>query len=358
MPIVRTAIGLMSGTSLDGIDAAIIKTDGHKVELTDYFVTVPYKQEFRERIRKYFGRITDLGDIERDITLAHESAVKLLLEEAKMHPGDVDVIGFHGQTIFHDPDNGVTKQIGDGALLAKLTGINVVNDFRSNDMKLGGQGAPLVPLFHFALFQDREKPIAAINIGGVSNITYIPGDDENEIVAFDTGPGNALIDDWMLKHYGRPYDDGGQVAASGEVNEQMLFALLSHKYFDKRPPKSLDRDSFSSRPLSSLTPEDGAATLAAFTAQSIVKSVNHLKKEPISWVILGGGRHNKFIMKQLSESLQDNVYTAEDWGINGDAIEAQAFAYLAVRSIEGLPLSLPLTTGVKYAATGGVFCPA
>jgi anhydro-N-acetylmuramic acid kinase len=354
MAIMRTAIGLMSGTSLDGIDAAIIKTDGINVELTNHFISVPYKSSFKERIRESFDNPDDIADLERDITLAHETAIRLLLDEANLHPGDIDVIGFHGQTILHDPANGITKQIGDGKLLAKRTNISVVNDFRSADVENGGQGAPLVPLFHQAVFKDMKKPLAIVNIGGVANVTYL-GAAESDIYAFDTGPGNALIDDWILKHTGKYFDEDGSLAVTGQVDGAILTGLMSHPYFDKVPPKSLDRNSFSTQPLSTLSVEDGAATLTAFTVQSLLVAKELFYEKPDSWIILGGGRLNKFMMYELQKNLDVPVKLAEDVGINGDAIEAQAFAFLAVRSIDGQHITLPTTTGVKSAVTGGVF---
>ncbi len=348
-----TALGLMSGTSLDGIDAAIIRTDGKEVELTDYFISIPYKASFKERIREAFSNQENIGQLEKDITIAHEKVVRLLLEEAKLQPGDIDVIGFHGQTILHDPARKITKQIGDGKLLSQLTGINVVNDFRSADIAAGGQGAPLVPLYHNALFKFIKKPLAVLNIGGVANITYL-GKKENDILAFDTGPGNALIDDWVLRNTGKYFDEFGQLAATGEVHRRILEGLLAHPYFNKRPPKSLDRNSFSSRPIETLSPEDGAATLVAFTVNSILRSKRFLPKDPDSWVIMGGGRLNQYMVYQLQEALKSDVKTAEEYNLNGDATEAQAFAFLAVRAMYKLPLSLPTTTGVKSAVTGGV----
>lgn len=357
MARMHTAIGLMSGTSLDGIDAAIVRSDGHKVELTDHFITVDYKPDFRERLRDALGnKESAFPELERDLTNAHAGAVTLLLDEARLKPGDIDVIGFHGQTVFHAPDKGITRQLGDGNLLAKLTGINVVNDFRSNDIKSGGQGAPLAPLFHLALLNDEEKPVVALNIGGVANVSFMPDNDENNLIAFDTGPGNALINDWVFNQCGVEYDDNGTLAASGSVNTVILEGMLSHPYFKKRAPKSLDRNAFPINSLNSLSPEDGAATLTAFTVQTIVMAKRHFPSPADRWFVFGGGRHNSHMISELKKALGCEVLIAEDIGLNGDATEAQAFAYFAVRSLEGLPLTFPGTTGVKSAATGGVFC--
>lgn len=352
-----TAIGLMSGTSMDGVDAAIIKTDGNKIELTEYFITVPYKKDFIKRIRSALRKyeIDDL-DLEKNLTEAHATAVSLLLNESKLKPSDIDIIGFHGQTILHDPQHGITKQIGNGKLLAELTGIDVVNDFRSNDMVNGGQGAPLAPMFHKAFFSDEEKPIAVVNIGGVANVTFI--DKDEQMLAFDTGPGNALINDWVFQHKGMEFDENGEIASSGTIDQVILEGLLSHEYFDKLPPKSLDRNDFSIKGLAPLSLEDGAATLTAFTAQSIANSAEFFYNPTNKWIIIGGGRYNGFLVKQIRTLLDSSVVTAEEIGVNGDAIEAQAFAFHAVRSLKKLPLTFPTTTGVKSEVTGGVFCPA
>jgi len=280
----------------------------------------------------------------------------MLLDKAGITKADVDLIGFHGHTIDHRPQERMTWQIGDGALLAELTGIDVVNDFRSADVKEGGQGAPLVPLFHAALVKDNEKPVAVLNIGGVANVTYIS---ENNIIAFDTGPGNAMLDDWVFQHNGKSYDEDGELSLEGNINEEALAKLVSNAYFEETPPKSLDRNHFSMDVVTALSLNDGAATLAAFTAESIALGAKFFPQEVKSWYVSGGGRHNKRIMSELSSRLSGDVHNIEDLGFDGDALEAQAFAYLAVRSIRKLPLSLPSTTGVKKSSvTGGVFCPA
>jgi anhydro-N-acetylmuramic acid kinase len=348
------ALGLMSGTSLDGIDAALVRTDGGSDVETGLSISVPYENGFRDRLRSVLGSDGPLEQVEQALTHLHVEAVQTLIAQAGLKPSGVDLIGFHGHTILHDPAQSRTWQIGDGAFLAEATGIDVVCDFRSNDVAQGGQGAPLVPVYHLALAADLETPLAVLNIGGVANVTYLNGD-ETSLVAFDTGPGGALTDDWMNRKLGRPYDAGGACAATGTVSKPVLDQLLNTPYFDKPPPKSLDRDEFDTNSVQGLSPENGAATLTAFTCETIVRAVDHLPVRPERWLVTGGGRHNKFLMAQLRRSLGVPVDPVESVGWQGDALEAQAFAYLAVRSRRGLPLTLPGTTGVIMPQTGGVF---
>ena len=268
-----------------------------------------------------------------------------------------DTIGFHGHTIMHRPEERRTWQIGDGALLARLTGIDVVCDFRADDVAAGGQGAPLVPLFHAALAARLDKPLAILNIGGVANVTWL-GQDEGAILAFDTGPGNAPIDDWALRHLGEPVDRGGALARSGRVDAARLAAFLAHPFFDRSPPKSLDRDDFAAFRDDGLAAADGAATLTAMTAAAVARAAAHFPAPVSRWLVTGGGRHNPVLMDALARCLGAPVAAVESAGWNGDALEAQAFAYLAIRSLEGLPLSLPSTTGVVRPMTGGRFFPA
>jgi anhydro-N-acetylmuramic acid kinase len=351
----RWALGLMSGTSLDGIDAALIRSDGHQAVEPGALLTVSYESDFRGRLRSVLGGRGPVEAVERELTLRHADAVRSLLTQAGHAPGDVAVIGFHGHTILHEPQAGRTWQIGDGALLAAETGIDVVNDFRSNDMAAGGQGAPFAPLYHVALAANLEKPLAVLNLGGVGNVTWLGLDAAGgEVLAFDTGPGNALIDDWAERHTGQPRDQDGALARAGRVDAAALVALLTHPYFSKAPPKSLDRDDFDPAPVAGLSPADGAATLTAFTAAAVAAGLAHLPAPPKRWLITGGGRHNPSLMAALAERLGVPVEPVEAVGWNGDALEAQAFAYLALRSLEGLPLSLPGTTGARMAVTGGV----
>jgi len=345
----------MSGTSLDGIDAALITTDGEGFIERHGFLTVPYTDALRERIRSCLNVDIDksrvVKEVEWDLTVAHGDAVKALLAQTGFAAKDIDLIGFHGQTIAHAPEKHYTCQLGDGALLAKITGIPVVNDFRTADVKAGGQGAPLVPVYHQALAHDHQKPVAFLNIGGVANVTYVGA--KGDVIAFDTGPGNALLDDWMLQKSGVSFDAHGATAARGKVDGAVLQKLLAHAFFTAQPPKSLDRNAFVTPLWQHLSLEDGAATLAAFTVESVAKSLVFLPAKPQLWVVSGGGRLNKHFMAELEKALGAKVISIDTLGLNGDAIEAEAFAYLAVRSYQGLPISFPDTTGVPKPMPGG-----
>ena len=352
------AIGLMSGTSHDGVDAALVRTDGETFIKRIDFHFVPYTPEIRGKIREILGwhpdRALDARLIEMELTHIHVKAVLELLKKADIPASHVDVIGFHGQTVLHRPSEHFSWQIGDGALMAEETGIDVVNDFRTADVKAGGQGAPLVPLYHQVMCAGlRERPVAVLNIGGVANVTWV-GALAHDILAFDTGPGNALIDDWMFKKTGHAVDRNGAAAARGHVHQNMIDVWLQHPHFARLPPKSLDRNAFSPAVVEGLSVEDGAATLAAFTAQSVALGARFFTEPPKRWLVTGGGRLNPAIMSCLRQHFQAPVEAVEQLGWNGDAVEAEAFAYLAVRSLKGLPLTLPMTTGVKGPLTGGV----
>ncbi len=352
---IHSVIGLMSGTSLDGIDAALIRTDGENHIERQGFVTIPYESRLQDMIRRCLGKKEDadgfIARTEIEITRAHAAAVDWLLGKAWLSPADIDLIGFHGQTIAHDPESLFTWQIGNGSMLARLTGIDVVNDFRSADVAAGGQGAPLIPLYHRALAHDLEKPLAILNIGGVANVTYLGP--KGEVLAFDTGPGNALLNDWMMKHLNREYDESGLLSRQGRVNGNILGDWLAHPYFERPPPKSLDRDAWGTDHISGSTAADGAATLSAFTVSAVKKALDHLPQAPKRWLVTGGGRHNLVFMEGLQKALCVPVISVEDVGWNGDALEAEGFGWLAVRSLKGLPLSLPSTTGVSAPQTGG-----
>lgn len=346
-----TAIGLMSGTSLDAIDVALIKTDGRSmVERLD-FASYPYDEKIRQALAACLGMATDedgrVAEAERLMTEAHIVAVQKFGHKA-------DLIGFHGQTIFHDPDNGKTWQIGDGNLLAKSCGMDVIYDMRSNDVAHGGQGAPLLPLYHqvLAKSQKLDMPVVILNIGGVSNVTWI-GAGEDDVLAFDTGTGNALLNDWVMRHENSLYDKDGRLAASGKVDSAKLHEFLAHDYFQQKPPKSLDRNTFLQFMPQGLSAAGGAATLTEMTVMSIIKSFAEFPQPPCVVYVTGGGRKNLFMMQRLIEELPMPVISVDVLGWDGDAMEAEGFAYLAVRSELGLPLSLPTTTGCKQAVTGG-----
>ena len=365
MARVLKAIGLMSGTWMDGIDAAILDTDGEHIAAFGPTRFEPYTADMRARLREALDRAAtmplsgplpaDVEALERELTQAHAATVAALLSETGLKAAEIDVIGFHGQTLVHRPHQRTTLQIGSGPRLAQATRIDVVNDFRTADMRAGGQGAPLVPIYHAALAADRA-PVAVVNIGGVANVTFIGKG--GALIAFDTGPGNAPIDDWALKHTGQPIDKGGALAAKGRVNENVLAHLLEHAYFAKPAPKSLDRMDFALDMARNLGAEDGAATLTAFTAHAIATARDHLPQVPPIWIVCGGGRLNPSLMRELRAALAGaTVITAEDAGWRGDFIEAEATAYLAVRSLRGLPISFPLTTGAPKPMTGGALHP-
>ncbi len=349
----KTAIGLMSGTSLDGIDAALIESDGEMAVRRGACLTVPYEASLRDGIRRCLAGTGDVPGTAQRLTAKAVEAVEALLAQSGLGPGAVDVIGFHGQTIAHRPDEGLTWQIGNGALLAEATGIDVVCDFRSRDMAAGGEGAPLAPLYHAALATGLERsPLAVLNIGGVANVTWIG---LGRVIAFDTGPGGALLDDWILARTGRPYDGDGAMAASGTPRRDLVKAALEGTpWFDRPPPKSLDRGDIAID-LDGLSTADGAATLAALTVAAVVRGRRFMPAKPVQWIICGGGRHNRHILCELGRCLDSEVRVAEDVGWNGDSLEAEAFAYLAVRSLGGLPLSLPSTTGCREPVTGGAW---
>ena len=310
------AIGLMSGTSCDGVDAALLRSDGHSITSFGPALTLPYDDPFRAELRQCLGGKGPVAAVERELTERHATAVQMLLVRAGRAPREIGLIGFHGQTILHKPDKHWTWQIGDGAALARQTGIDVVNDFRTADVKAGGQGAPLMPLYHAGLARKSglAAPIALVNIGGVAQVTYISGD---TVIAFDTGPGNAPIDDWMHRHSGRPVDEDGAFARNGKVNEAALTKMLDNPFFRRPPPKSLDRLDFGSAAVEGLSPEDGAATLTAFTAASLAQAREHFPEPAVTWIVSGGGRHNKFLMDQLRARVNAPVLSAEDAGWKG-----------------------------------------
>ncbi|WP_425407861.1 anhydro-N-acetylmuramic acid kinase [Hyphococcus sp.] len=367
-----TAIGLMSGTSLDGIDAAILKTDGENVVQAGPAMHVPYSRDLKIWVRRAIkaaleGRdgAAEIGKAAGEVTLAHVLAVERLLEHEKLTRKDIDVIGLHGQTILHRPSRdaavaGRTWQIGDGRVLADETRIDVVSDFRAADIAAGGEGAPFAPVYHRALLAAMPEPpecaVGVINLGGVSNVTYAP---ENaravDLIAYDCGPGNGLIDEWMELKTGEAMDEDGAMALAGTVNEEALRMMLLAPYLRRPPPKSLDRYDFKLEHVMKLTPEDGAATLTAFTAACIRDSVKFLPEPPGGWIVCGGGRRNPAIMATLKDMLDAPVVTAEEAGWRGDDLEAECFAYLAVRSLKKLPLSYPSTTRAPAPMKGGTF---
>lgn len=364
-----TAIGMMSGTSLDGVDAAILATDGEDVVEPGPALHIPYGRDLKIAIRRAIkaaleGRdaAIEIGKAAADVTEAHIVAVRKLVETAGLKPRDIDVLGFHGQTILHRPARfpdsvGRTWQIGDGALLAAETGVDVVDGFRLADVAAGGEGAPFAPIYHAARARKlgRKGGVGVLNLGGVANISFVPerGGDE-DIVAFDCGPGNGLIDEWMEFKTGHPMDRDGALAREGRVHADILRMMLLNPYMRRKPPKSLDRYDFKLDPVLHLSVADGAATLTAFTAACVRASEEFLPEPPATWIACGGGRRNPALMEALDTALSASILSAEEAGWRGDDLEAECFAYLAVRSLRKLPLSFPKTTRAPRPMTGGV----
>jgi anhydro-N-acetylmuramic acid kinase len=348
------ALGLMSGTSVDGVDVALIETDGERLAAFGPVLTVPYSDSVRRVIRAAFGAEQPnaaTAAAEQAVTEAHADAVRLWSRETGTVLSTLDVVGFHGQTITHRPEKHFTWQIGDGAVLAKTLGVRVVNDLRGADVLAGGQGAPLVPIYHAALVRDLPRPLAVMNIGGVANVTWIGVDDT--LLAFDTGPGNGPIDDWCARRAGRRFDEDGALASSGKVDRPRLERFSEHRYFARKPPKSLDRGDFNDAWADGLSAADGAATLTRGTARAIALAARHFPAPVTQWVIAGGGARNPALLQAVAEETRSKIVTADSLGWNGDALEAQAFGFLAVRSLRGLPLTFPGTTGAPRPLAGG-----
>jgi anhydro-N-acetylmuramic acid kinase len=346
-------IGLMSGTSLDGVDAAWLDTDGVTITAFGPSVTVPYDTTLRGDLRTILDLAPTLAQEDPRLASAVERLTECHIRAVEALGCSADLIGFHGQTILHQPQRRRTWQIGDADVLARQLGIPVVYDFRSADVAAGGQGAPFVPVYHGALAAGLPKPLAVLNIGGVANVTWIGPD--GSLLAYDTGPGNGPLDDWVCRHTGQPFDEDGMLARSGEVHPDVLARLLSHPYFGLPGPKSLDRLDFGKAlvesGLSSLSAADGAATLVRFTVASIAAA--RFPEAPRRWLVCGGGRLNSALMDGLRQSLGVPVEPVEVAGWNGDVLEAQCFGFLAARVMQGLPLSYPSTTGVPTPMPGG-----
>jgi anhydro-N-acetylmuramic acid kinase len=354
----------MSGTSFDGVDVALVETDGEAIARLGPIGYRPYAEEERQllrqaleaaaRLKSRVERPGELADAERLVTAAHFQAVEAFLREHTIARDKVDVVGFHGQTVLHRPEARLTVQIGDGVALARELRMPVVYDFRAADVAAGGEGAPFVPVYHRALARklDEPHPIAVLNIGGVANVTYIEGDADP--IAFDTGPGNAPIDEIVFARTGKRFDRDGILASQGAARWDIVEAALANPFFARKPPKSLDRAQFARFSVDSLKLEDAAATATAIVAGSIGRALRHLPNVPATWIVSGGGARNRTLMKLLRSNLLAQVLVAEAVGWSADALEAQAFAYLAVRSLNGLPLTFPSTTGVKIPTRGGV----
>lgn len=353
-------LGCMSGTSMDGVDCAAILTDG--IEVFDFGGSASI--EFTACDRKVIAAALGMWPGDDAGILAKAAEVVLLrhVHAITSYTGKIDLIGFHGQTVNHDPEHGRTFQLGDGAALARATGVRTVWDFRTADMEAGGEGAPLVPFFHFACAKKigAKEPIAFLNLGGIGNVTWVNPEaaepiDHGALLAFDTGPGSALIDDFVKARLGLNYDKDGALAARGVADTAVVERFLEHPYFSTMPPKSLDRNSFDSLldRVATMPDADAAATLTAATVASVVSSAAQLPTTPSRWLICGGGRLNKTIMAGLRAGLGVKVDMIEAVGLDGGLLEAEAFAYLAVRRLRGLPASAPETTGCRHPVSGG-----
>ena len=359
---ILAAIGVISGTSMDGIDVALIRSDGETHVEPGPGATFPYPDEVKRALQNIIvnpdAAQNPLDDLQRAVTDSHVEAVAAFMKKFNIARESVALVGLHGQTILHRPRERFTRQLCDGARASRLLGLDVVNDFRAADVAAGGEGAPFAPLYHAAICAGLERPLMVLNWGGVGNVTWLGSN--SEIVAFDTGPANALIDDFVARRRGLSHDEGGALAAAGRVDDAVLARLMSDPYFDLAPPKSLDRNHFHAlaREVEKLGDEDGAATLAAFTIEATAASLRHVEGRPSRWLVCGGGRRNLTLMRALGARLGARIEPIEAIGYDGDVIEAQCFAYLALRSRRGLPLSLPTTTGAPRPMRGGVFWPA
>ena len=362
------AIGLMTGTVLDGnIDIAALRTDGETIESFGPWALTPYPPDLRPLLVEAVeaaGRWRFAGEepavfarAERALTTAQSEAVNAFLAEHGLARETIGVIGFHGQTVLHrartGARHGATRQLGDGALMAAGTGIDVAFDFRSRDVESGGQGAPLAPVYHRALLRhlDAGPDTAVLNLGGVANVTWIDG--AGGMHAFDTGPANAPLNDWMNRHTGAAMDRDGETASVGQVDEARLARLLDHPYLLAPYPKSLDRNDFTAAMADGLSLEDGAATLTAFTAGAVGRGLDRLALRPGRLVVCGGGRRNPALMRAIERRAGVSAVDADALGLRGDAVEAELFAFLAVRALRGLPISFPSTTGAPEPLAGG-----
>ena len=359
------AIGLMSGTSLDGMDAALLETDGECIFYHGPALTLPFDEATKSLLQTAVEDALDwqfsgpepksFAPAAETLAISAQSAVEAIMRAAGLSPKDIDLVGFHGQTVLHMPPTdaalGQTCQIGDAQVLANALGISVVHDFRSLDMAAGGHGAPFAPAYHRALAADLPKPVMILNLGGVGNLTWLG--EGGQMLAFDTGPGNGPLDIWVQQNGAGDMDRDGAIAAKGQVDEARIASFLDAEFFALKPPKSIDRWDYDARLVAGMSLEDGAATLSAFCAQSVARALDWLPQRPKSILVCGGGRHNPVMMEYLAKATGITIAPVEDQGWRGDALEAEAFAHLAVRHALGLPLSWPDTTGVGAPICGG-----
>ncbi len=358
---IYTALGLMSGTSMDGVDTSIVESDGngeYSIKLDKYF---EYKDKIRQKLINIRDKVLIVDDLkvhsneikilEREITLFHADIVNEIFKTTKI---EIDFLGFHGQTIFHDPKKKITIQLGDGNLLSRLTKKQVVYNFRQNDLKNGGQGAPLTPIYHKLLakiFKEAGKiklPIIILNIGGIANTTSI--NESYEMTSMDIGPGNCLIDKWIRVNSGKNFDRNGNIARSGKIDKFILKETIDNFYYNEsNKKKSYDISDFDISFTKGLSLEDGAATITELTADIISKKL--IGKDIY---VCGGGRKNQFLIDSIQSKIENKIFQIDNLGIDGSFIESQAFGYLAIRSYLKLPISFPETTGCKEACTGGI----
>ena len=370
MAAMTWAVGLMTGTVLDGnIDVALLRTDGESIERFGPYTLSPYPQSIRDTLERTLAEARRwnfegadpaiFAEAEDALTRAQSAAVRALVETSGMAMSDIGVVGFHGQSVLHRAPQpgriGATRQLGNGRLMHDLLGVPVAYDFRSADVRAGGQGAPLAALYHQALLRmigATDGSTAVLNLGGVANVTFWDGGET--LIAFDAGPANAPINDFIKAHNLGDMDRDGTLALRGKVDEERLATLLRHPYLDAPYPKSLDRFDFLASMADGLDVEDGAATLTAFTTSAVGKALDLLPQRPSRLIVCGGGRHNPAIMAMLKSRAHVEAVPAEAVGWRGDAIEAECFAFLAVRVQRGLPISFPETTGAPHPMTGGI----
>jgi len=367
------AIGLMSGTSLDGVDAALVEIDesGSKFELVKYSL-LQYDEKFKKRIMKNLSndtaRLSEICSLNFELGYKFKEAVDLVLENTGYNYSDIEFVASHGQTIWHNPhQNGElvpsTLQIGEPSVISTLTNIKVVSNFRCADIVAGGEGAPLVPMSEYMLFREKEKSVILQNIGGIGNLTYLKkGCSIDEVIAFDTGPGNVIIDYFMNKYYSKPYDEGGKIALSGDVILSIFNELIKDEFITMTPPKSTGREKYSAQNLDAIAEKynfddydkkDIITTIAEYTVYSIVYNYKTYIKDFDKVVVGGGGSHNNYIMRRLKDELGDIVYTQDDLGYSSDAKEAIAFVVLGYLSLSGMGGNVKNATGAKYSAVLG-----
>lgn len=364
------AIGLMSGTSMDGVDCSIIQSDGdtkYSVICDMYFA---YNSNLRKKLTILRDKINsyknikevqaEISDVEKQITLFHGKAVNEIIIESKLNNNKIDLIGFHGHTIYHNAKDKQTFQIGDGHLLSQICNKSVVYDFRKNDIKNGGEGAPLTPIFHKIMVNHKkiDMPVLILNIGGISNWTLVKNNNNHEIYSSDIGPGNCLIDKWIKINSKFDFDKNGEISDSGKVNKLILNQAIDNwsDIFNSnisKKNKSYDVNDFDLSFLRGLSLEDGAATISEFTAHLISENLNQIKNVN-NIIVCGGGRKNQYLFDKISKKTKSNLKLIDYYGINGDYVESQAFALLAIRSYLNLPISFPNTTGCFESSSGGV----